>query len=143
MSRFRLTLTDRPDPERLKALGDNLMDFNDSDVGAAQRRLLAIFVDDEAGALKGGLYGQTGWGWLYVQWLWLDKDARGQGMAADLLARAETEAIARGCHSAHIDTFNPVALKVYLRAGYEVFGVLEDFPQGRARSFLKKRLITD
>jgi len=140
---FSLTLTDNPEPERLKALGDNLMDFNDADVGSAQRRLLAIFIDDEAGALKGGLYGQTGWGWLYVQWLWLDQDARGQGMAGQLLAKAEVEARARGCHSAHIDTFNPLALKVYLRAGYEVFGVLEDFPQGRTRSFLKKRLMTD
>ncbi len=143
MNAFNLTLTDSPEPERLKALGDNLMDFNDTDVGPAQRRLLAIFVDDAAGALKGGLYGQTGWGWLYVQWLWLDEDARGQGMAAELLARAEAEAIARGCHSAHIDTFNPLALKVYLKAGYEVFGVLEDFPIGRTRSFLKKRLKTD
>ncbi|GGA36628.1 GNAT family N-acetyltransferase [Pelagibacterium lentulum] len=143
MNTFSLTLTDNPEPERLKALGDNLMDFNDADVGSAQRRLLAIFIDDEAGALKGGLYGQTGWGWLYVQWLWLDQDARGQGMAGQLLAKAEVEARARGCHSAHIDTFNPLALKVYLRAGYEVFGVLEDFPQGRTRSFLKKRLMTD
>ncbi|MGO7427884.1 GNAT family N-acetyltransferase, partial [Rhizobium ruizarguesonis] len=31
-------------------------------------------------------------------------------------------------------------LRVYLRQGYEVFGELEDFPEGRRRSFLRKSL---
>ncbi len=36
----------------------------------------------------------------------------------------------RGCHGAYIDTFNPVALKVYQRQGYVPFGELADFPKG-------------
>ncbi len=57
-----------------------------------------------------------------------------------MLATAETEASGRGCHGAYIDTFNPVALMVYQRAGYKVFGTLPDFPKGRTRSFLCKPL---
>ena len=57
-----------------------------------------------------------------------------------MLMAAEAEARARGCHSAYIDTFNPVALKTYQRAGYMPFGALEDFPEGRTRTFLQKRL---
>ena len=45
-----------------------------------------------------------------------------------------------GCHGSYIDTFSPVALKVYQRAGYIPFGALDDFPSGRTRTFLQKRL---
>ena len=57
-----------------------------------------------------------------------------------MLAAAETEARTRGCHGAWIDTFSPVALKVYRRAGYVPFGELADFPRGRTRTFLQKPL---
>ena len=80
------------------------------------------------------------WGWLYVQWLWIDEGQRGKGLAGALLAAAEAEARARGCHGAYIDTFSPVALKVYQRAGYAPFGALADFPKGRTRTFLQKPL---
>jgi hypothetical protein len=57
-----------------------------------------------------------------------------------MLQMAEAEAVRRGCHDAYIDTFSPVALKVYQRAGYVPFGALEDFPKGRTRTFLQKKL---
>ncbi len=53
---------------------------------------------------------------------------------------AEDEARARSCHGAYIDTFNPIALKTYERAGYVPFGKLDDFPKGRSRTFLQKPL---
>jgi GNAT superfamily N-acetyltransferase len=61
-------------------------------------------------------------------------------VAARLLAAAEAEARARGCHGAYIDTFSPQALHVYQKAGYAVFGAMPDFPKGRTRSFLSKGL---
>jgi len=61
-------------------------------------------------------------------------------MAGRMLQAAEDEARARGCHSAWIDTFNSVAEKAYTRQGYAVFGELPDFPIGRTRKFLKKKL---
>jgi hypothetical protein len=57
-----------------------------------------------------------------------------------MLEAAEAEGRARGCHGAYIDTFSPVALKTYRRAGYTAFGELQDFPAGRTRTFLQKRL---
>lgn len=133
-------LTAEPAPQDLAVVGEGLGVFNDGDVGPAERRALAIFVRDGDGAVQGGLSGYTAWGWLYVQWLWLAAPLRGQGLAARLLAMAEDEAVRRNCHGAWIDTFNPVALKTYQRAGYTPFGALDDFPQGRTRTFLQKRL---
>jgi hypothetical protein len=57
-----------------------------------------------------------------------------------MLDAAEREAVARGCHGAYIDTFNPTALRTYTRHGYAPFGAMADFPRGRTRTFLQKRL---
>lgn len=136
---LQFELTDAPDPTDLAAIGEGLSAFNASAVGPSERKTLAIVIRDDGG-VGGGLSGYTAWGWLYVQWLWLAETHRGQGLARRLLDMAEAEATARGCHGAHIDTFNPQALRVYQQAGYAVFGALPDFPLGRTRSFLFKRL---
>lgn len=135
-----LKVTDTPTSDELAAIGDGLTAFNTADAGPADRRALAITLTDEAGAFMGGLSGYTAWGWLYIQWLFVADDLRGQGWAPRLLEAAEAEARSRGCHGAHIDTFSPVALKTYQRAGYKIFGELPNFPKGRTRTFLQKQL---
>ncbi|MBY4609786.1 GNAT family N-acetyltransferase [Rhizobium sp. 9T] len=138
MAVFELTAS--PSPEELAAITDALSAFNTGDVGPSDRRPLAILIRDADGKVTGGLSGFTAWGWLFVQMLYLPETLRGAGIAGRILAQAEKEAKARGCHGAWIDTFSPRALRAYLRRGYEVFGELEDFPQGRMRSFLRKKL---
>lgn len=139
MGELTLTVTGQPDAVELAQIGDNLARFNDSDVGPAERQTIAVFVHADE-ALVAGLSGYTAWGWLYVQWLWIAETQRGQGLAGRMLSEAEAEACRRGCHGAYIDTFNPQALRVYQKAGYTVFGTLDDFPHGRSRSFLSKPL---
>lgn len=134
-----IEVTDTPAADDLAALGAALTRFNDADVGPSQRRSLAVFQRGRWG-LEAGLSGYTGWGWLYVQWLWVAEARRGEGMAGRMLAAAEAEARARGCHGAWIDTFSPVARRTYERAGYAAFGALADFPKGRSRTFLQKAL---
>ncbi|MFY8099437.1 MAG: GNAT family N-acetyltransferase, partial [Allorhizobium sp.] len=89
--------------------------------------------------VDGGLIGYTGRGWLYVELLFVPERLRGQGMAARLLALAEEEARARGCIGAYIDTINPVACRTYERAGYRVFGRIENFTRGLDICWLIKR----
>ncbi|MDG4880694.1 GNAT family N-acetyltransferase [Mesorhizobium sp. WSM4884] len=135
-----LEVTAEPLPRDLAFVGESLTAFNDSDVGASGRKTLAVFVRDDAGAVVAGISGYTAWGWLYVQWLWVDEKLRGRRIAASMLDAAEREAIARGCHGAWIDTFNPTAAKVYERQGYRPFGAIADFPVGRSRIFLQKKI---
>lgn len=134
-----MQVTDAPAADDLAELGTALSEFNDADVGPSDRRALAVFVRGPEG-LEAGLSGYTAWGWLYVQWLWVAKARRGEGLAGRMLAAAEAEARARGCHGAWIDTFSPVALRAYERAGYRTFGTLPGFPPGRSRTFLQKSL---
>jgi GNAT superfamily N-acetyltransferase len=135
-----IAVTATPDAAELARIGEGLGAFNEQDAGAANRVPLAVFARDRTGAVVGGISGYTAWGWLYVQWLWLDERHRGAGIAGRMLAAAEAEGRARGCHGSYIDTFNPIALKVYRRAGYVPFGELKDFPKGRTRTFLSKPL---
>lgn len=135
-----LTVTATPSSAELEAIGGGLSAFNDSEVGPANRTPLAVVVRNETGTIVAGISGYTAWGWLYVQWLWVAEEARGQGLASRMLTAAEDEARARRCHASYIDTFNPVALAIYRRAGYVPFGQLDDFPKGRTRTFLQKQL---
>ncbi|TGQ38446.1 GNAT family N-acetyltransferase [Mesorhizobium sp. M00.F.Ca.ET.216.01.1.1] len=138
-----LETTADPSPEELAFLGERLAAFNDSDVGASGRKTLAVFVRDENGKVVAGISGYTAWGWLYVQWLWVDERLRGEHLAGRMLDAAEREAVARGCHGSLIDTFNPKAAKAYERQGYRPFGVLPDFPVGRNRVYMQKKLLGD
>lgn len=137
---MRFELTDNPAQADLDAVAKGLTDFNTAEVGPPNRQPIAIFISDDSGTVIGGMQGYTGWGWLFTQWLWLSEALRGQGIAAQLLAQAEAETLRRGGHSAWIDTFNPVALRTYEKAGYRVFGELPNFVAGRSRFFLSKRL---
>jgi GNAT superfamily N-acetyltransferase len=134
-----LSVTADPTPDELAIIGNGLAMFNEAEVGPAERRALAVVLR-ENGKVVGGVSGYTAWGWLYVQWLWVHGERRGEGLAGKMLEAAETEARQRGCHGAWIDTFSAVALKVYRRGGYRPFGELPDFPSGRTRTFLHKRL---
>ncbi|PHQ96833.1 MAG: GNAT family N-acetyltransferase [Marinosulfonomonas sp.] len=135
-----LETTATPDPDDLEFVRLQLSAFNDTDVGAAQNKSIAVFVRDADRVIVGAVSGYTAWGWLYIQWLWVDEQHRGKKLASEMLDAAENEARLRGCHGALIDTFSPVAVKTYERQGYETFGVLPDFPIGRSRVYLRKIL---
>lgn len=112
---------------------------NDSLLGPTDRKDVFIPITAEDGSVDGGLIGYTGRGWLYVELLFVPDRLRGQGIAAKLLALAEEEARTRGCIGAYIDTINPVACRTYERAGYSVFGRIEDFTKSYDICWLIKR----
>jgi GNAT superfamily N-acetyltransferase len=91
-------------------------------------------------APAGGLAAFTFFRWLFVRLFYLPEDLRGGGLGAELLARAEREAVARGCIGAWLDTFSFQARPFYEKQGYRVFGTLDEFPPGHSRHYLMKRL---
>ena len=58
-----------------------------------------------------------------------------------MLAAAEERAISHGCRWSHLQTLDFQALPFYERRGYEVFGVLEGYPPGSKRYYLRKTLV--
>lgn len=142
MSDLEIEVSDDPTADDVRLIGDKLTAFNQRDVGPANMKPLAVLARNSSNDIVGGIVGNTAWGWFYVQLLWVSESERGHGLARKMLAAAEVEAVARGCAAAYIDTFNPIALKTYQKAGYQIFGELNDFPRGlgRTRTFLQKKL---
>ena len=103
---------------------------------------LNIYLRDEAGAICGGLLGDTYFGWLSINILWIDDRYRGQGYGERLMDMAEGEARQRGCVHVNLDTFSFQARPFYEKRGYRVYGVLDDFPVGvgSQRFYLTKDL---
>ena len=66
--------------------------------------------------------------------------SRGAGVGRELMRQAEREAIRRGCHNAWLNTFSFQARGFYERLGYNVLGMLGDYPPGHSRFFMKKIL---
>lgn len=54
----------------------------------------------------------------------------------------ENEAAKMGCTNVHLDTYGFGAPRFYERLGYERFAVLDDYPKGHSKCFLKKRLVS-
>jgi GNAT superfamily N-acetyltransferase len=120
---------------------DQLVHYNRSAAPHDAYLPLHLILRDENGEIAGGLVADTYWGWLVVNVLWIREDARRLGFGSRLLQAAEEEALRRGCRAAHLDTMDFQAPEFYLKHGYEVWGILEDMPEGHRRIFLKKRLV--
>jgi len=117
-----------------------LIVYNTAHAGPSHGRPLVITVRDAAGAITGGLWGHTGFEWLFTQLLVVPESLRGQGIGSQMLRMAEAEALQRGCHGAWLDTFEFQARGFYEGLGYECFATLPEFPKGYSRYFMKKQL---
>lgn len=135
-----ITSTAEPIQADIDAVLAGLRSYNERHAGPANFERVALFLRDEAGVVKGGLVGRRAWGWLYVEFLWVSDELRGQGFGTQLMDRAENEARADGCTRVLLDTLEFQARPFYEARGYELFGVLEDFPPGFRRFYLTKRL---
>jgi len=117
-----------------------LVAHNEAMVGPTERHTIAIVLRDEAGAIAGGLWGMTGFRWLFVQYLAVPPALKGQGLGRSLMLAAEGEARRLGCIGLWLDTFSFQARGFYEKLGYRVIGQIDDFPPGEVRFFLSKRI---
>jgi len=129
-----------PAPADERTVLEGLQRHNDEYVPAHGDAPLAVFARGESGEVLGGLLGKTGRGWLQVSILWVNPAMRGRGLGTRLMAAAEEYAIECGCHSAYLNTFDFQAWPFYERCGYEVFGVLDNYPDEHERYFMRKVL---
>ena len=94
----------------------------------------------EKGDIVGGVIGETHFGWLFVQFFWIDEKYRGKGFGKRLLDMAEKEARRHGAKNVYLDTFSFQAPAFYEKLGYREFGRLKEYPPGHHRSWMTKAL---
>ena len=140
MSELRLEVQEPPTAESRQVLVDGLLAHFAEGYGDSRFRSVGLFLRDQQGALVGGLTGRFRWGWLYIETLWIAKDLRKMGHGARLLREAEAYARTHGGVAAHLECAAD-ALAFYQRHGYELVGVMEEFPvPGERQHFMRKWL---
>lgn len=130
-------------PESRQGVVDGLVAFNraqTADFTGSFGSVGLLLKHPATGVVDGGLTGRIGFGWLFVELLFVPERLRGQGLGRELMARAEAVARAHGCIGIHLDTFSFQAPGFYEKLGYAVLGEIADYPPGSSRFFLQKKL---
>jgi ribosomal protein S18 acetylase RimI-like enzyme len=127
-------------PDDVDALCRALQGFNRPHVGEVPVLPVNLTARAADGALLGGILAEVALQWLEIHVLWVEPQARQQGVGRALLDACERQAIAVGAHSARLDTFDWQAEAFYRERGYTCFARLEDYPAGHERIFMRKRL---
>ena len=106
-----------------------------------QATLKVKIMDDNDCIVAGIISRMYCWNCVYVDTLWVSESQRGNGLGTQLLREVEREAKSKGAYLIHLDTFDFQAKDFYLMHGYNIFGQLENCPEGHCRYYLKKELI--
>jgi ribosomal protein S18 acetylase RimI-like enzyme len=114
--------------------------FTEHATGHHQRDEFLVALRDEQGVLWGGVHAWTWGGCCELHDLWVDPDARGRGFGGELMRIAEDEARRRDCLQMVLFTHAAQAPGLYPDLGYELVGRLDDYPEGDAALWFRKRL---
>ena len=135
-----ITLTHDPSPAELQFLDDRIYAHNHTATGKDDGSLFAFLVRGDDGELLAGL---SGWTWANVceiRILWVSAALRGQGLGAELLARAEAEARAKDCRKIILTTYSFQAPDFYPKYGFTQAACITDFPPGFQYYLFEKTL---
>lgn len=135
-----IDIDESPDPALRDAILKPLRAFNDGHIGPLKPEQLAIALRDDSGAVRGGLWGVSVAGWLYVDLLVVPEEFRGQGLGSQLLREAEDVARKRGCTGLWLHTGTFQAPGFYEKQGFTAFGTIPDYPPGHDTIYYLKRL---
>lgn len=139
-SPLQWSIEHHPSDGAIQALRNELIAYNIATAAIDASREVGVFLHDAHGRLLGGVVG-TIWGQcMEINYLWVHPSRRGNGYGSRLLQTLEQEARVQQCHSAILDTYSFQAPHFYQRLGYEVFGVIDGYPRGYQKVFLKKHL---
>lgn len=92
----------------------------------------------EDGVLVAGAWGRTEFQRLYINYLWVAAEHRGQGLGGELLRQIEAQALKRGCADALIETLLDEVAEIYEHLGYACIAHVHDFVPGFTRHTLLK-----
>ena len=137
---MNLEITDRIKEDDEKIIRQGLLEFNLSRIEDKNPKDLGIYLQDETSKKLAGLIGNTHGNWLFVKFLWVSEELRGQNIGSKILKKAEETAKERGCKYVFLDTFSFQAPMFYKKYGYKEVFALEEYPITGKRYYFTKSL---
>jgi len=129
--------------EIIELIDNTLGDFNKTQVIYNPKMdyvPLNFHIKDPVDNIIAGINAFACWQMLYLSEFFVKDTYRGKGIGTLLLTKVEQEAKNVGVLVSQTDTFDWQAKDFYLKLGYEIFGVIENCPDGHKRYYLKKTL---
>ena len=136
---WTVVLEPAPDDTTRAGIVAPLIAYNEREGGAAHHGLIALTVRNADGDIVGGLWGRTGYGFLFIELLALGP-AAGHGLGRAIMAQAEAEARRRGLNGIWLDTWTFQAPGFYRKLGFVEVGRIPNYPPGHERIFFVKHL---
>jgi GNAT superfamily N-acetyltransferase len=141
MTAPQIEISDQPNPDAERILGNGLAAFNEAVTGYNDRQPLTVLIrDSHTQQILGGITGKTTLGMAFLDLFHLPDSLRGAGLGSQLLQAFEDEARRRGCANAVLYTLSFQAPGFYEKHGWVRFGEVPCEPAGSSRVFLSKRL---
>jgi GNAT superfamily N-acetyltransferase len=135
----RITFVARPADDEIEAVQAIIAETAEQQHPGANYRDYAFLLKDEDGEIVGGLTGYVLYGWMFVQFLSVKTELRGDGYGKSLMAEAEAWGREHKLGGMWLDTFEFQAPDFYRSLGFTEFGSIKDHPAGSRRCFFHKR----
>jgi GNAT superfamily N-acetyltransferase len=135
----RIEFVDAPDEGQIEAVLNIISEAAERQRPGANYRSYGFLLKDETGTIIGGLTGYALYEWMFVQYLSVAEEVRGQGLGEALIERAEAWGRQQGLGGMWLETFDFQAPDFYRKLGFVEFGAIENHPSGSRRIFFQKR----
>jgi GNAT superfamily N-acetyltransferase len=135
-----IEFADPPSDADRDAVFKLLVAYNEKRVASNYEPFAIRLRDTATSEIVGGIWAQFYYDWLFVELLFVPEEERGKDVGSRLISEVEARAREKGCVGVWLDTLSFQAPDFYLKLGYEAFGVLDDYPKGAKRFFMRKLL---
>lgn len=143
ISSLKIEVTQKAEPAARALIAQRLQEFNAPYLGNYPFGTLDVYVRTADGQVVGGLVGEFAFGWFSIHVLWIAETLRRSGLGTTILQAAENAAVEKGCHGAILETMSFQAPLFYQKRGYVRVGVVDDYPGGAQKIFMRKVLVAD
>lgn len=117
---YQIVFAINPAAEDIAILSQGISVYATQQRGHKPIEPFGFFIRDENNQVIGGCNGNIGYGWVYVDQLWIEQSLRAKGYGTALMQAAEKLAKERGCIAAAVNTMDWEALDFYKKLDYRI-----------------------
>lgn len=129
--------------DEVRYIDDKIVEYNSKQVSFTNEPAFydihKVIKDPEGNVIAGILSTLLPWTDLIIDDMWVSEDCIEEELKVKLLNEVEKDMKERGGHVAMHETFNVKTRDFYIKIGYEVYGILDDYP-GECKAYYMKKI---